>query len=61
MESIKKNTITNSSSLAINECEIPLWQINQVKKRTEEYLKNPESATDINDFLKEIDVELNQF
>jgi hypothetical protein len=38
--------------------EIPQWQIDQVRKRTEKYLKNPESATEIDDFLKEIENEL---
>jgi hypothetical protein len=38
--------------------EIPQWQIDQVRERTEKYLKNPESATDIDDFLKEIENEL---
>lgn len=35
--------------------EIPQWQIDEVRERTEKYLKNPESATDIDDFLKEIE------
>jgi hypothetical protein len=38
--------------------EIPQWQIDQVRERTEKYLKNPSSAQDIDDFLKEIDGEL---
>ena len=38
--------------------EIPQWQIDQVKERTEKYLKNPSSAQDIDDFLKAIDGEL---
>ena len=37
------------------EYSIPKWQIDQVRERTENYLKNPENVTDINDFLKEID------
>ncbi|MFV8334559.1 hypothetical protein [Flavobacterium sp. RSP29] len=41
-----------------NTVEIPQWQIDQVKERTEKYLKNPSSAQDIDDFLKEIDSEL---
>ena len=40
------------------EYSIPQWQMNQVRERTENYLKNPESATDIDDFLKEIENEL---
>ena len=38
--------------------EIPQWQKDEVRERTEKYLKNPESATDIDDFLKEIENEL---
>jgi hypothetical protein len=37
--------------------DIPQWQIDQVRERTEKYLKNPKSATDIEDFLKEIENE----
>jgi len=38
--------------------EIPQWQINEVRERTERYLKNPNDVTDIEDFLKEIEDEL---
>lgn len=38
--------------------EIPQWQINEVRERTERYLKNPNDVTDIEDFLKEIVDEL---
>ncbi|MGO4906229.1 hypothetical protein [Flavobacterium sp. W20_MBD1_R3] len=38
--------------------EIPQWQMDQVRERTEKYLKNPSSAQDIDDFLKDIDGEL---
>ena len=41
-----------------SEYTIPQWQIDEVRERTEKYLKNPESATDIDDFLKEIENEL---
>ena len=41
-----------------NNVEIPQWQMDQVKERTEKYLKNPSSAQDIDDFLKDIDGEL---
>ena len=37
---------------------IPQWQMNVVNERTEKYLKNPTEATDIDDFLKEIENEL---
>jgi hypothetical protein len=38
--------------------EIPQWQVDQVRERTEKYLKNPSSAQDIDDFLKDIDDKL---
>ena len=41
-----------------NDFEIPQWQIDQVRERTERYLKNPDNVTDIDDFLKEIEDEL---
>ena len=41
-----------------NEYKIPQWQIDQVRERTENYLKNPRNTTDIDDFLKEIESEL---
>ena len=41
-----------------NNVEIPQWQMDQVRERTEKYLKNPSSAQDIGDFLKDIDGEL---
>jgi hypothetical protein len=40
------------------EYTIPQWQIDEVRERTDKYLKNPESATNIDDFLKEIENEL---
>ena len=40
-----------------NNVEIPQWQMNQVRERTEKYLKNSSSAQDIDDFLKDIDSE----
>ena len=40
------------------EYTIPQWQIDQVRERTDKYLKNPESVTNIDDFLKEIENEL---
>lgn len=41
-----------------NEYTVPQWQIDQVRERTEKYLKNPKNATDIDDFLKQIEDEL---
>lgn len=43
---------------ASKEYQIPQWQVNEVRERTEKYLKNPDSATDIDEFLKEIESEL---
>ena len=43
---------------ASTEYVIPQCQIDEVRERTEKYLKNPKSATDIDDFLKEIENEL---
>lgn len=40
------------------EYQIPQWQIDEVRERTENYLKDPSSATDYEDFLKEIEDEL---
>lgn len=41
-----------------NDFEIPQWHIDEVRERTERYLKNPTDITDIDDFLKEIEDEL---
>ena len=41
-----------------NEYIIPQWQIDQVRERTEKYLKNTENVTDIDDFLNEIENDL---
>lgn len=41
-----------------NEYKIPQWQIDQVRERTENYLKNPKNTTEIDDFFKEIENEL---
>lgn len=35
--------------------DIPQWQIDEVRERTENYLNNPETASDFDDFLKEIE------
>jgi len=35
--------------------DIPQWQIDEVRERTENYLANPETASDYEDFLKEIE------
>ncbi|WP_309608302.1 hypothetical protein [Flavobacterium sp.] len=38
--------------------EIPQWQIDEVRKRHDKYLKNPKDVTNIDDFLKELENEL---
>jgi hypothetical protein len=38
------------------EYSIPQWQIDAVRDRTDKYLRNPESATKIDDFLKELEM-----
>jgi len=40
------------------EYQIPQWQIDEVRERTENYLKDPSSVADYEDFLKEIEDEL---
>ena len=40
--------------------EIPEWQKNEVRERIEEYKRNPDSLTDIEDVFSEIDRELNE-
>ena len=37
-----------------NSYEIPQWQIDKVRERTDKYLKNPENASNIDDFLEEL-------
>ena len=39
------------------EYSTPQWQMDQVRERTENYLKNPESATDIDDVMKEFNTD----
>ena len=40
------------------EYEIPQWQINQVRERRAEYIKNPAIARDFYEAMKEIENEL---
>lgn len=40
------------------EYSIPQWQMDEVRERYENYLKNPESAIKYEDFLKEFEDEL---
>lgn len=44
--------------LPLNSYEIPQWQKEETKRRFEHYLKNPETATDVFEFLDELDNEL---
>ena len=41
-----------------NEIAVPDWQINEVRERTTEYLKDPSSAQDFFEAMKEIEDEL---
>jgi hypothetical protein len=64
MKALRKLISVKNDSITVlpiqnGESEIPQWQINQVRKRTENYLKNPNKATHIDDFLKEIKSDLN--
>lgn len=66
MKSIKKILSVENDSIANlplqnDKTEIPKWQIDEVRKRTENYLKDPNKTDDIDDFLKEIENELNLF
>lgn len=40
------------------EYQIPQWQIDQVRERTDNYIKNPQSAFEMDDFFKRIDSEV---
>ena len=42
----------------IRKYEIPQWQIDEVRERTIAYFKNPESALDFDEVMKEIEDEL---
>lgn len=41
-----------------NEIAVPDWQINEVRERTAEYLKNPSNAQDFFEAMNEIEDEL---
>jgi hypothetical protein len=43
---------------ATSEFQIPQWQIDQVRERTDKYLKNPDSAIEMDDYFKQIDSEV---
>ena len=40
------------------EYQIPQWQIDEVRERTAEYLKNPDMAFDFDEAIKDIENEL---
>ncbi len=40
--------------------EIPEWQKNEVRERVEEYKRNPDSLTDMDDVFAEINRELDE-
>ncbi len=41
-----------------NDYEVPQWQMDQVRERREEYIKNPSIARDFYEAMKEIEDEL---
>jgi len=66
METLRKTISVKNDTITIlpvqnSESKIPTWQIDEVRKRTENYLKNPNKADEIDDFLKEIKNDLNLF
>lgn len=40
------------------EYQIPQWQVDQVRERTQKFIHNPESAMTSDDFFKEIEDDL---
>ncbi|WP_188049639.1 hypothetical protein [Flavobacterium sp. GP15] len=42
----------------LNSYEIPQWQIDEVRERTKEYLKNPKNILNFDDVLKEMEDDL---
>ena len=51
--------ISSEESLdLLDNFQIPQWHIDEVKKRTEEYLKNPDMALDFDKAIKDIEDEL---
>lgn len=66
MEAIKKIFCVENDSIAnlhLQNCksEIPKWQIDEVRKRSEKFLKDPNKTDDIDDFLKDIENDLYLF
>ena len=43
---------------ASGEYQLPQWQIDQVRERTDNYLKNPQSALEMDEFFKQLDSEI---
>lgn len=43
---------------ASKQYQIPQWQMDEVRERMENYLKNPQGSLEIEDFFKEIDSEV---
>ncbi|RKR11281.1 hypothetical protein C8C83_2997 [Flavobacterium sp. 90] len=66
MEAIRQILSVEDGSITIlplqnSKSKILKWQIDEVRKRTENFLKDPNKATDIDDFLNEIESDLNLF
>ncbi|PIF31056.1 hypothetical protein CLU81_1523 [Flavobacterium sp. 9] len=66
MEAIRQILSVENDSVTIlplqnGKSEIPKWQIDEIRKRTENYLKDPNKADEIDDFLNQIESDLNLF
>ncbi|WP_289662597.1 hypothetical protein [Flavobacterium panacagri] len=61
MKRLKKIISVENDSITKTEYKIPKWQIAEVRKRTEDYLKNPNNVSSIDEFLEEIERDLNVF
>ncbi|MBW1654901.1 hypothetical protein [Flavobacterium quisquiliarum] len=61
MKRLKKIISVENDSITKTEYKIPKWQITEVRKRTEDYLKNPNNVSSIDEFLEEIERDLNVF
>ncbi|KAF2517399.1 hypothetical protein [Flavobacterium foetidum] len=56
-----KDLKNQNDSITKTEYKIPKCQIAEVRKRTEDYLKNPNNVSSNDEFLKEIERDLNVF
>ncbi|WPO79169.1 hypothetical protein [Flavobacterium sp. KACC 22761] len=61
MKKLIKIISVEKDSITTDEYKIPKCKIDEVRKRTEDYLKNPNNASNIDEFLEEIERDLNVF